>query len=413
MSQQAQKNAFFRQSIWLMFANIASGMLMWGVHFLSKAIPKSEYAILGTLLAATILIPTIPLQMVFAQQTAAALATGRQRQLTGMVRKAWLGLFLLWVIAALCVLFFQDAIVSHWKLSNPAALWATLGVALGACWMPIFFGVLQGQQNFLWFGWATILNGIGRFGAAVIFVLVLGGYAAGIMTGAVIGSAVALVIAIWQTQSIWRGPSEAFDTRPLLAQVIPLMLGFGASQFLFTADTMFVNTYFSGDDTAGYVAAGTLSRALIWLVGPLTAVMFPKIVHSVARAEKSNLMALTLAGTAVLAICGALGLWILGPWVVPLVYKASYVQVATSVLPWYAFGMVPLSLANVLSSNLLARSQFRVVPFLVILAAAYGFALSHFHDNLVLVLKIFGGFNLVFLAICVWFTWRKKETVAI
>ena len=54
----------------------------------------------------------------------------------------------------------------------------------------------------------------------------------------------------------------------------------------------------------------------------------------------------------------------------------AYVQIAASVLPWYAWAMVPLALANVLVNNLLARSQFRIVPALAVLAAAYGVALA-------------------------------------
>src|SRR5580765_4941648 len=80
--------SFFRQSGWLMFANVAQGAMMYGVHFFAKVIPKEEYAVFGALLAMTICVPTMPLQMVFAQQTAAALATGRARQLAGMFRLA-------------------------------------------------------------------------------------------------------------------------------------------------------------------------------------------------------------------------------------------------------------------------------------------------------------------------------------
>ena len=39
------------------------------------------------------------------------------------------------------------------------------------------------------FGWAVILNGVGRVGAGTFIVLVLGGYVAGIMTGTFIGLA--------------------------------------------------------------------------------------------------------------------------------------------------------------------------------------------------------------------------------
>ena len=146
------------------------------------------------------------------------------------------------------------------------------------------------------------------------------------------------------------------------------MLGFGAFQFLFTADTIFVKAYFAGEVTDAYGGAGTLSRALMWLVGPLAAVMFPRIVHSAARAEKSDLMRAVLLGTFVLAATGAIGLWLVGPFVVKLIYPARYATQAIALLPWYAWAMVPLALANVLLNNLLARGAFRVVPGLIVLA---------------------------------------------
>jgi threonine/homoserine/homoserine lactone efflux protein len=71
--------------------------------------------------------------------------------------------------------------------------------------------------------------------------------------------------------------------------------------------------------------------------------------------------------------------------------------------------MVPLALANVLVNNLLAREQFRIVPWLVAVAAAYGFALTQFHDSFLTVIKTIGVFTLVFLGVAVWFTWRKQK----
>jgi O-antigen/teichoic acid export membrane protein len=171
---------------------------------------------------------------------------------------------------------------------------------------------------------------------------------------------------------------------------------------------MFVKAYFPEDETGFYVGSGTLARALLWLVLPLATVMFPKIVHSAAKSEKSSLLGLVLLGTGLLAAGGALGLTVLGPWIVKLVFKDSFVAVAAQVLPWYAWAMVPLSLANVLVNNLLARSQFRIVPVLVGLAAAYGVALTRFHGSLVTVLQTLGVFNLLLLAVSGWFTWRER-----
>ena len=401
--------AFYRQSGWLMIANVAGGLLMWLVHLLNKKIPPAEYGVFGVLLAVVMFVPNMPLQMVFAQQTARALATNRERELAGMIRLAWLGTFGLCLLLALGVWIWQAEIMAGWKLTNPAALWITLVVVVLSLWLPLFWGVLQGQQNFFWLGWSNIFNGAGRMGMASFIVLLLGGYAAGMMVGVCLGLAVAVGIGIWQTRLLWLRHAQPFDWRSLLAQIVPLMLGFGAVQFFFTADTMFVKVYFSGDETGFYVSAGTLSRALLWLVLPLATVMFPKIVHSAARSEKSNLLGPVLLGTAVLAAGGALTLCLVGPWVIKLVYSADYVQVAASVLPWYAWAMVPLSLANVLINNLLARTEFRIVPALVVLAVAYAVALTQFHDSLITVLKTLGVFNLLLLGVCAWFTWSAKS----
>ena len=70
--------------------------------------------------------------------------------------------------------------------------------------------------------------------------------------------------------------------------------------------------------------------------------------------------------------------------------------------------MVPLALANVLLNNLIARSFFKVVPALCLLAPGYAFALTRFHDTPVTVLKTLGVFNLLLLAVCAWFTWGTK-----
>jgi O-antigen/teichoic acid export membrane protein len=406
------RSTFFRQSGWLMITNIVGGFLMFAVHFLNKLIPEGEYGDFGAMLAVVIFLPTIPLQMVFAQQTAKALALNREGELAGMIRLVWLGTFGLWLAAALGALFWRGQILAHWQIASPLALWLTLPILLFSLWLPMFSGVLQGQQNFLWLGWMNILGAVSRVGVAGLLVFLVARNAASMMMGVLLGTAAVAAVAIWQTHRLWSLPAKPFDWRSLLAQVIPLTLGFGAVQFFFTADTLYVKAYFSREDAAFYVSAGTLSRALMWLVLPLATVMFPKIVHSVARSEKSNLLGVVMLGTAVLASGGAMGLCLVGPLVVKLVFKDTYVQVASQVLPWYAWAMVPLSLAYALVNNLLARANFRIVAALVALAVAYGFALTRFHDSLVMVLQTLGFFNLLLLGVCAWFTFRSPKSNA-
>ncbi len=404
--------AFFRQSGWLMIANIAGGMMTLGVHPLNKHIPDGEYTAFGVLLMVVACLPTTPLQMVFAQQSALALATGRERQLAGMIRLAWLWTFIVWAVAAVAVFMFQGAIVSRWQLPGAAGLLVTLPLLLVSLWAPMFTGVLQGRQDFFWMGWSSILGGTARLVIAAFFVLALAFGAAGMMAGALIGVGFGAGIAIWRTRDLWLMRAESFDLKSLLRQVTPLILGFGACQFMFTSDTMFAKAYFSPDAMKPYVAAGTLSRGLLWLVMPLAAVMFPKIVQSSVKREKNNLFGLVVLGTAVLGICGMAGLWLTGPLLVKILYKASDLAGTMALIPWYAGAMVPLALANVMVNDLLARSRFGVVPWMVLLAVAYGFTLpwmlNHFPGRQEVALQTLGAFNLLLFGVCALFSWGIK-----
>jgi O-antigen/teichoic acid export membrane protein len=148
----------------------------------------------------------------------------------------------------------------------------------------------------------------------------------------------------------------------------------------------------------------------MWLVGPLAAVMFPKIVHAKAKAENSDLMGVVLTGTVILAAGGAIGLWVLGPWAVSFMFPKDFVQGTATLLPWYAWAVVPLAVANALLNNLLARSLFKVVPALCVLVGIYVFALSRFHEKPVMVVQTLGACNLLLLAVCAYYTWGVKQS---
>ena len=405
--------AFFRQSGWLMIAAIAGGAMAWGVHFLNKVINPAEYSAFGVLLMVVACLPTMPLQMVFVQQAAQALATGRERQLASLIRLTWLWTFGVWALGAAVVFVFRKKIVAGWHLPNELGLWVTLLLLLASLWAPMFGGLLQGRQDFFWMGWSSILGGAARLIGAVFFVMALSLGAAGMLTGALIGVGLTALIAVWRTRDLWLLPTERFDGRGVVRQVLPLLFGFGACQFMFTSDTMFATAYFDGEQMKPYVVAGTLSRALLWLVMPMASVMFPKLVQSRAKSEKNNLFGLVVLGTAVLSVCGALGLWVVGPWVVRFVAHAGDVAATMVLIPWYAAAMVPLAMANVMVNDLLARSRFGVVPFMLALAVAYGFTLpwmlNHYPGRIEVVLQTLGAFNLLLFGICAWFAWGVKD----
>jgi len=393
-----------------MIANLVTGALMWGVHVVTgKTLTEAEYGTVVKMFAVTILVPVLPLQTVFARETAAAMALGNTQALAGLIRKSMVAILGIWLAALGVMLWFQSAILTDWKVADPAALWFLAVVVLGMMLLPLFFGALQGSQNFLWLGGSMMVNGAARLAFACLAVFLVVKSAAGVMAAVTLSVIIVLAMSMWQSRRLWTGPSAPFRWRELLPTMIPALIGFTACQFIFSADTIYVGAFFSAEETGFYAAAGTLSRALIWLVLPLATVMFPKLVQSAARSEKSNLLGLTLLSTLALAIVGAVGLVVFGPLAIKMVYLPSYLAVVTDILPWYAGAMIPLSVANVLVNNLLAKSDLRVVPWLAALAVGYGIAINAWHPSLKAVLQMLGGVTLVLFLICAVFTWALPQ----
>jgi O-antigen/teichoic acid export membrane protein len=222
------------------------------------------------------------------------------------------------------------------------------------------------------------------------------------LTGALIGVVAALGVAIWHNRDLLSMQVPRFDAKPLLKRLMPLTVGCGVSQFLFSADLIVVQSGF--EDTAPYVFGGTLARAIVIFTAPLVAVMFPKIVHSAVRQQENKLMLLTLGFTFLLASCAAFGLTLTAPLIIRLGSKPEYTSFVP-LIPWFAWSMVPLAVGNVLLNNLMAHSKFKCVPALLLVSIGYWVALKFFGISFKTVILTCGAFNTIFLLVTFLFTW--------
>jgi O-antigen/teichoic acid export membrane protein len=292
-------------------------------------------------------------------------------------------------------------------LPSALPIWLTLSMGLVSLWAPLFNGLLQGAQNFLWIGWKEMVNGAGRLLATYVIVFHVSATAVGVLSAALLALLASLVILVWQSRGVWLAPSARFDWSDWGRRLIGLTLGFGAFLFMMSADAVILRAHFSETEIAPYNGAGTLARAIVTFTAPLAAVMFPKIVHSLVHAQRTDAHKLTLLGAAVLSTGAAIGLSLLAPLVLSVGFRPSFASSAP-LLPGYAWAMVPLALANVLISDLMARSRFVASPWLALVAAGYGVTLAFHHETFQQVILILGGFNTLLMVVAAGFTWQRR-----
>jgi O-antigen/teichoic acid export membrane protein len=198
---------------------------------------------------------------------------------------------------------------------------------------------------------------------------------------------------------------------------VPITFGAGTVLLFTTADVIYVHWLFPHAEQL-YMPAAMVGLVLMVYAMPIAQVMFPKVARSAALAGRSHAMALALVATGAGAAAGALACTVLPALPLRLVYfsKPEF-WAAAPLVPWFAWALLPLTLANVLINNLLAREQFRVVPWVVAVGALYLGVLFGVRGWLPTLepltafrclLSLTGGCGLLLLAIAAHFTPRES-----
>jgi O-antigen/teichoic acid export membrane protein len=379
------RRTFFRQSGWLVISNLVAGLfLMAVITLLSRLIPAEKMGELGIYFAllrffTVLAIPAAGLQVIFARESAAAVTEEKRRQLRVDLTNVSRAIGLLWCVMLVICLIKRRSLVAIFQLGDSTAIWITLGLVLTQLFLPLLQGLLQGTQNFLVLGCSVLLNGVGRFAGIFLVVYFFERNATGALAGALIGLGSAVLVAFWPSRSLFRPAPGVFHPWEWMKRLMPLTCGVGSSLFLMNADILFVQSHFPKDEAKFYSAAAVVGVGLVAFATPLAAVMFPKVVRGFVQSQRTNSLQLALLGTILLGGLGALfcSIWPELPLRIMFFRTPEFLKSAVLV-PWFMWGMLPLTIANVLINHVLAVGRFKAVPLLTLTAIAYGISLNHY-----------------------------------
>jgi predicted membrane protein len=421
-----EETGFLRQSSWMVIATFAGGVLMALVHTVARRMGPEEYSVFVTLLRVLIImgIPTVALQTIIARQTAAVTNEAQQRQLIATVRAILLGTLMVWAVCAAVVLGGMRPLSHLLKVSNPAAFYFMLLIGLAGFGIPVAKGLLQGEHRFFGLGWLQVSDGVGRFGVMLLMILCFSGKAAAAMFAALSGQVITLSIGAWLTYSVWSArPATAFDWKGWLGEALPLTLGLGTVLLMSSIDMVFVQSLFTDTrQTALYGGAMLTGFAIIQFIAPVALVMFARVAKNVARAEGGKSLGLSLAATILFGVLAGIGCTILPKLPLRLMYMSNpEMWKAAPLVPWFAWALLPLTVANVLVQNILARGRFKAVFWLLLVPPAYATALCLQAPSLVRmvpfdafirVIQTLGAACTALCLVAAWFS-RDGKTVSV
>jgi O-antigen/teichoic acid export membrane protein len=190
-------------------------------------------------------------------------------------------------------------------------------------------GVLIGLKRFDLFSAVLLLDVVVRLAAVLAFSLGSVDAATPYAWAVVIGIALAHlpVLAVVFSRGHYRAqPSTSEMTRPILL----LLIGSLGAQVLFNGPAVAVVAAASAaqlPDVGTFQAAFQLVRIPLFLAVPVQATLVPvmtRVLHGKAARERVSLLTRFTVATALLASAGVATGWLLGPWLVHLVFGQQY-----------------------------------------------------------------------------------------
>lgn len=407
------KGRLARASLWLLVANLATGVLGYGYQIImGRMLSPSDYGLLSAMVALGVILP-VPLGAAMLILTR-KFAEYRARGEDGRVSDLWIQARR-WIIRSsivVTILYLLFAPLMRDFLGVPS-LWA---VYLMGAWMLILIlsgghtALLQGMQSFNWLGGGTLLTAVVKIIVSVV--LVAAGYGIyGALFGLLLASIVMWLSFNWASRDYRLASPQKGDHRFTIRDTWPIVAATVAFTLMTQLDIVLVRHYFDSHEAGIYAAASTLGKAVMYLPGSIAIALFPMVAENDARSEGSAhllMQAVLLVGT--LSGCGTLLFLFFPGFLIHLFYGEAYASSA-EVLRYFGFAMLPMALVLVAEHFLIAKGRVLFVYLFVLVAPIQVIAVSIFHATLLDVVKVMiacSGFLVLIGYSMLWREYRKS-----
>lgn len=223
-------------------------------------------------------------------------------------------------------------------------------------------GLLVGQQRIKPYSGLVVAE-------AAVRVVVLFGIAAAGLTGvtsfaiAAATGSFAWLLFVKPVSGLVDPHADGDGWGPVTARILVLLTGAALTASVITGYPAMVSLLAPGGsdaDVGVLFATLTVSRVPLLLLSPLQALAVPTVVRLSGTEEGTRrlrrLLALGALGTVALGVVGALVGWLIGPWLVSLLYGSDFVARGWWVA-WMVWGAVLLTALQLMTAVLVARKE--------------------------------------------------------
>ena len=353
----------------------------------ARLLGPERYGEFGALLA-ILLILTVPsnsIQALVTKNVAEFLVEDKR----GAIRELVLGYLKICVYAAfIAIVFFlafRGILADYLHIDNELPV-ITCGLAVAVTILaPVFAGVLQGFQRFIWLGIFFMTYALLRMILGALFIIT-GGGVSGALAGGAVGVMLSIVLAYAVMKDIFSyKPSEGqVDIKKLLRSYLPVIAAFLIFFLITSIDVVIVKRKFDPTLAGEYACATFLGKIVLYFPSAVAIVLYPKFVE--LQSDRKRIWGLLQKGSwiTIAASLSLSAIFIAFPRpTISILYGSEYLG-ASSILWVFCLAMSGYALINLFIYYFLATDMIGFVirvlslAFLLEFIAMYIFASSLF-----------------------------------
>jgi len=383
--------------------------------FMSRSLGPIDYGVLASLFSIFIIVsvPAGSLQMVTVKHVSGFKAHQESGKTRLLLKRSLRSISLLAALVFVLLLLSSRYLSSFLHLPSRLSL-IIIGAALVLTIIsPVTLGVLQGLQQFGYFGIDIMVGGVSKLIFAVLFVY-LGLRVVGATLGLLLGSFFALLLAIFLLRSLLSKEGNARDCSPQSESARGYFLAVAVTSLcymvLINVDILLVKHFFEPSQAGQYAAASILAKIVFYLPGAIIMVMFPRASELYALREESQpVLKKSLFYGAALSGSAVLLFFIRPSFVVKVLFGEQYIP-TVPLIGLFGLAMFFFILANILSMYQLSVSKLKFLKILVIATILEVALVSIFHTTLTQVILILLGTGIFLLAFNSWYVFLRKTS---
>lgn len=410
------------QTGFLFFIDAFTNTVDYGFHvFVGRSLSPGNFAVVQTINASLMIVFTAfaVLQPVVARFVAEAEAGDDAATISVRARAIFQQFFRYSVLFGAVLTL--AAVGLHRILARllnvpPVAVLISAFIVLFAVMRSVVAGVLHGRQRFIAYGFTRSLYSLGRLGVASIAIVlgfgvigVVGSFPLGMLL-TVVGGLVFLGLSIWK-------PADRLPNRYIRDGIrlsASAFVAYAAYTLLLNHDMIWVNRVFAPDVAGGYATAVLLRRVLVLIPGAVIAVMYPRVVETIAQNRVPDMLLTKTFGIILASTLSITAIYFaVGSALIELTFGGAYV-VGGPLLGWMGVAMLGYTSGSVWLNFYLATRPAPFVAVLVGAAIVQGAFLMFYHETLLHVTAAFavGGWILALAGLALYFFWMRPRLVA-